>query len=87
MGEMFSEETIDGRLTVTTPIRNGNIIIFDQKGSIGRNEKDTQMVREFTRSADASPNGPFDLMLITMLVDDVVCRRSFTRISEDVNCC
>ena len=42
------------------------------------------MVREFVRSDDASPNGPYDLMLLTMQVDDVICKRVYTRIYDDL---
>ena len=84
IGKTFSESTIDGRVTETTPIRNGNVITLDQKGNPSRKEKDTQMVREFVRSEDASSNGPFDLMLLTMQVDNVVCKRVYTRINEDL---
>ena len=42
------------------------------------------MVREFVRSDDASPNAPFDLMLLTMQVDDVICKRVYTRINDDL---
>ena len=84
IGKTFSESTIDGRVTETTPIRNGNVIILDQKGNPSRKEKDTQMVREFVRSEDAPSNGPFDLMLLTMQVDNVVCKRVYTRINEDL---
>ena len=84
IGKTFSESTIDGRVTETTPIRNGNVITLDQKGNPSRKEKDTQMVREFVRSEDAPSNGPFDLMLLTMQVDNVVCKRVYTRINEDL---
>ena len=84
IGKTFSESTIDGRVTETTPIRNRNVITLDQKGNPSRKEKDTQMVREFVRSEDAPSNGPFDLMLLTMQVDNVVCKRVYTRINEDL---
>ena len=87
IGKTFSEATIDGRITDTTPIRNGNVITLDQKGNPSRKEKDTQMIREFVRSnedAAGNVNEPFDKMLLTMQVDDVICKRVYTRILEDV---
>ena len=84
IGKTFSESTIDGRVTETTPIRNGNVITLDQKGNPSRKEKDTQMVREFVRSEEAPSNGPFDLMLLTTQVDNVICKRVYTRINEDL---
>ena len=87
IGKTFSEATIDGRITDTTPIRNGNVITLDQKGNPSRKEKDTQMIREFVRSNEDTVdnvNEPFDKMLLTMQVDDVICKRVYTRILEDV---
>ena len=84
IGKTFSESTIDGRVTDTTPIRDGNVITLDQKGNPSRKEKDTQMIREFVRSKEASKDGPFDLMLLTMQVDDVICKRVYTRVNEDL---
>ena len=84
IGKTFSESTIDGRVTDTTPIRDGNVITLDQKGNPSRKEKDTQMIREFVRSKEASQDGPFDLMLLTMQVDDVICKRVYTRVNEDL---
>ena len=83
LGKTFSEATIDGRVTDTTPIRNKNIITLDQKGNPSKKEKDTKMVREFVRSDEVAQDGSFDLMLLTMQVDDVICKRVYTRISED----
>jgi hypothetical protein len=82
LGKTFSEATIDGRVTDTTPIRNENVITLDQKGNPSKKEKDTQMVREFVRSDEAAQDGPFDLMLLAMQVDDVICKRVYTRIPE-----
>ena len=84
IGKTFSESTIDGRVTDTTPIRDGNVITLDQKGNPSRKEKDTKMIREFVRSKEASKDGPFDLMLLTMQVDDVICKRVYTRVNEDL---
>merc|ERR1712061_19056 len=69
--QTFSETTIDGRITDTTPIRNEHVITLIQKGNANRKEKDTQMVREFVRSNKELTDEPFDLMLLTMQVDDI----------------
>ena len=84
LGKTFSETTIDGRVTDTTPIRNENVITLDQRGNPNRKEKDTQMVREFVRSEEVVADGPFDKMLLTMQVDDIVCKRVYTRIPDDI---
>ena len=39
LGKTFSESTIDGRITDTTPIRDKNIITLNQKGN--QNKKNT----------------------------------------------
>ena len=81
--QTFSETTIDGRITDTTPIRNEHVITLIQKGNANRKEKDTQMVREFVRSNKELKDEPFDLMLLTMKVDDIVCKRVYTRIVDE----
>ena len=43
------------------------------------------MIREFSRnlSEDIIYSGPFDKMLLTMHVDDIVCKSVYSRIQED----
>ena len=85
LGKTFSESTIDGRITDTTPIRDKNVITLNQKGNQSKKEKDTQMVREFQHSPAVSLDGrPYDLMLLKMQVDDVICNRVYTRIPDDI---
>ena len=75
---------MDGRITDTTPIRDKNVITLNQKGNQSKKEKDTKMVREFQRSPAVSLDGPYDLMLLKMQVDDVICNRVYTRIPDDI---
>ena len=84
LGKTFSESTIDGRVTDTTPIREKNVITLNQKGNQSKKEKDTQMIREFQRSPAVGFDEPYDLMLLEMQVDDVICRRVYTRIQDDI---
>ena len=65
-------------------MRDKNIITLNQKGNQSKKEKDTQMVREFQHSPAVSLDGPYDLMLLKMQVDDVICNRVYTRIPDDI---
>ena len=42
------------------------------------------MIREFQRSPAVGFDEPYDLMLLEMQVDDVICRRVYTRIKDDI---
>ena len=64
------EDTIDGRKRMTTPTRNGNLLLLEQKGNKG--EKDSKMTREVDG----------DTMLMKLIVDDTVCTRIYKRILE-----
>ena len=83
MGKSFPETTIDGRITETTPTLEGHVLTLNQKGNPNKNEKDTQMVREFCRSNGDITDGPLDTMLLTMQVDDIVCTREYSRIYDE----
>ena len=42
------------------------------------------MIREFQRSQGVGQDKPYDLMLLKMQVDDVICDRVYTRIPDDI---
>lgn len=70
LNEMFLEDTIDGRRTETTPTREGNLLVLDQRGQ--RGEKDSLMTREVDG----------DIMTMKLIVGDVVCTRVYKRIYD-----
>ena len=70
LDEPFTEDTIDGRKTQTTPTREGNFLKLDQKGNKG--EKDSVM----TRQLDG------DTITMKLIVDNVVCTRIYKRILD-----
>ena len=72
LNETFEETVIDGRVTRTTPTREGNVIALDQRADKGKKEKDTRMVRDFRG----------DKMLLEMTIEgsDIVCKRVYERI-------
>ena len=72
LNEPFTEDTIDGRKTTTTPTRVGNFLKLDQKGDKTRGEKDSVM----TRDLDG------DTITMELIVDNVVCTRIYKRIKE-----
>ena len=72
LNETFTEDTIDGRRTQTTPTREGNFLKLDQKGDKSRGEKDSVMTRDLVG----------DTFTMEMIVDNVVCTRIYKRIIE-----
>ena len=70
LNEPFTEDTIDGRKTQTTPTREGNLLKLEQKGNKG--EKDSVM----TRQCDG------DIITMKLIVDNIVCTRIYKRIVE-----
>ena len=72
LNEPFTEDTIDGRKTQTTPTRVGNFLKLEQKGDKTRGEKDSVM----TRDLDG------DTITMELIVDNIVCRRIYKRIVE-----
>lgn len=70
LDEPFTEDTIDGRKTQTTPTREGNFLKLDQKGNKG--EKDSVM----TRQLDG------DIITMKLIVDNIICTRIYKRIVE-----
>ena len=70
LNKMFLEDTIDGRRTETTPTREGNLLVLDQRGQ--RGEQDSVM----TRQVDG------DIMTMKLIVGDVVCTRIYKRIYD-----
>lgn len=73
LGIPFDEPTLDGRVTKTTASRLGNVLTLDQKGDPAKHEKDSKMIRDFQG----------DSMYMSLIVEDVVCKRVYQRISED----
>lgn len=71
LDQKFLEDTIDGRKTETTPTRNGNLLVLDQRGQKG--DKDSKMTRELEG----------DVMIMKLFVDDVICTRIYKRILEE----
>ena len=72
LGVPFQEETLDGRITLTTPSRLGNVLTLDQQGNPDKKELSSKQVREF--------NG--DKMLMSLIVEDVICLRHYEKIIE-----
>ena len=72
LNETFDETVIDGRVTRTTPTREGNVIVLDQRADKSKKEKDTKMVRDFRG----------DKMFLEMTIEgsDIVCKRVYERI-------
>ena len=70
LNEPFTEDTIDGRKTQTTPTREGNFLKLDQKGNKG--EKDSVM----TRQLDGN------IITMKLIVDNIICTRIYKRIVE-----
>ena len=70
LNKTFLEDTIDGRRTETTPTREGNLLVLDQRGQ--RGEQDSVM----TRQVDG------DIMTMKLIVGDVVCTRIYKRIYD-----
>ena len=72
LNETFDETVIDGRVTRTTPTREGNVIVLDQRADKSKKEKDTKMVRDFRG----------DKMFLDMTIEgsDIVCKRVYERI-------
>jgi len=73
LGVPFKEDTLDGRVTDTTATRVGNILTLDQVGDKSRNDLDSKQIRDF--------NG--DKMLMSLVVQDVVCHRYYEKVKED----
>ena len=72
LNETFTEDTIDGRKTQTTPTREGNFLMLDQKGDKSRGEKDSVMTRDLVG----------DTIKMELIVDNIVCTRIYKRIIE-----
>ena len=72
LNETFTEDTIDGRKTQTTPTREGNFLKLDQKGDKSRGEKDSVMTRDLVG----------DTIKMELIVDNIVCTRIYKRIIE-----
>ena len=72
LNETFTEDTIDGRKTQTTPTRDGNFLKLDQKGDKSRGEKDSVMTRDLVG----------DTITMELIVDNIVCTRIYKRIVE-----
>ena len=72
LNETFTEDTIDGRKTQTTPTREGNFLKLDQKGDKSRGEKDSVMTRDLVG----------DTITMELIVDNIVCTRIYKRIME-----
>ena len=73
LGVPFKEDTLDGRVTDTTATRVGNILTLDQQGDKSRGDLDSKQIRDF--------NG--DKMLMSLVVQDVVCHRYYEKVKED----
>ena len=71
LNEVFSEPTLDGRVTQTMPTREGNVLTLVQKGDPSKKEKDSKIIRDFQG----------DTMYMQLIVDNVVCKRIYQRIN------
>merc|ERR1719266_2112701 len=47
LGVPFKEETLDGRITLTTATRIGNVLSLDQQGDSAKNELSSKQIRDF----------------------------------------
>ena len=72
LGVPFKEETLDGRITLTTATRIGNVLSLDQQGDSAKNELSSKQIRDF--------NG--DKMLMSLIVEDIVCLRHYEKVLE-----
>lgn len=70
LGEEFEETTADGRVVKSTITLDGNKLVHKQVGDKEKKEKDSELLREFTD----------DKMLMECKVDDVVCKRVYSRL-------
>ncbi|XP_037777785.1 sodium/calcium exchanger regulatory protein 1-like [Penaeus monodon] len=70
LGEEFEETTADGRVVKSTITLDGNKLVHKQVGDKEKKEKDSELLREFTD----------DKMLMECKVDDIVCKRVYSRL-------